>query len=178
MVHFKILFTKSISNIPYPPQASDVLQILHWASVIQDPREPRRKKSNLLRRPRRGANLETIKLCIRLPLHYAGLSRSVIQDSREPRKQSDLLRRPRRGVWLPGQVVLAPGDRSLSCGKNVECWKRGTAGVACTGQESPGVRDPARARNCWRPTTVSETRLYSFVVGTAQSCSIGASAGQ
>ena len=62
MVHFKILFTKSISNIPYPPQASDVLQILHWASVIQDPREPRRKKSNLLGRPRRGANLETIKL--------------------------------------------------------------------------------------------------------------------
>ena len=34
MVHFKILFTKSISNIPYPPQASDVLQILHWASVM------------------------------------------------------------------------------------------------------------------------------------------------
>ena len=34
-----------------------------WASVIlQDPREPRKKKSNLLRRPRRGANLETIKL--------------------------------------------------------------------------------------------------------------------
>ena len=31
MVHFKILFTKSISNIPYPPQASDVLQILHFA---------------------------------------------------------------------------------------------------------------------------------------------------
>ena len=172
MVHFKILFTKSISNIPYPPQASDVLQILHWASVIQDPREPRRKKSNLLRRPRRGANLETIKLS------GCRFTAPVIQDSREPRKQSDLLRRPRRGVWLPGQVVLAPGDRSLSCGKNVECWKRGTAGVACTGQESPGVRDPARARNCWRPTTVSETRLYSFVVGTAQSCSIGASAGQ
>ena len=47
MVHFKILFTKSISNIPYPPQASDVLQILHWASVIQDPREPW-KQSDLL----------------------------------------------------------------------------------------------------------------------------------
>ena len=61
MVYFKILFTKSISNIPDPLQASDVLQILHWASVIQDPREPW-KQSNLLRRPRRGANLETIKL--------------------------------------------------------------------------------------------------------------------
>ena len=140
MVHFKILFTKSISNggrgvgliwkqSNYPAAAS-----LRWAVTIG----------------------------------HSGF----------PRTSEAIGPTTAAAAWCVATVVLAPGDRSLSCGKNVECWKRGTAGVACTGQESPGVRDPARARNCWRPTTVSETRLYSFVVGTAQSCSIGASAGQ